>query len=190
MERLREENAALRQMQVEPDSAYQQLKSERDKLDRENLQLHEKNGDLDLQVQTLSQELEQTREEIQSFKQALTEQQAVDRTVRSEQGVYSQQSQAKKLIASDELLNLNEIRDRVLAGLKLGKQSPEYKRAKTLLDKFIGQIEALIAPAPGSPAVEDELTKKSDQPNIPAADWGAKTDAFLADAKEVIRGKS
>lgn len=38
--------------------------------------------------------------------------------------------------------DLNELRERVLAGLKLGKQAPGYKAAVKALDSFIQQLEA------------------------------------------------
>lgn len=117
---------------MDSESTYQQLKRERDNLDRENLQLHEKNGDLDLQVQTLSQELQQAREEIQSLKQALTDPQTVDVAVQTEQGVHSLQPQAKKLTVP----NLDEIRDRILETTR----SDQKKAATRALDKFIAEL--------------------------------------------------
>jgi 3-deoxy-D-arabino-heptulosonate 7-phosphate (DAHP) synthase class II len=34
-----------------------------------------------------------------------------------------------------------EVRDRVLASLGVGKQSPQYKRVKAVLDQFIGEAQ-------------------------------------------------
>lgn len=39
--------------------------------------------------------------------------------------------------------DLEAIRDRVLAGLKLGKQAPEYKRTKKAIDSFIAFVQSL-----------------------------------------------
>ncbi len=41
---------------------------------------------------------------------------------------------------SQQLPDLEAIRDRILYGLKLGKQAPEYKRTKATIDKFIGEV--------------------------------------------------
>lgn len=38
--------------------------------------------------------------------------------------------------------DLEAIRDRVLAGLKLGRQAPGYKSAKKVLDDFISRLKA------------------------------------------------
>lgn len=37
--------------------------------------------------------------------------------------------------------DLDTIRNRILLQLKVGKQSPEYKRSKAVLDKFIAEVE-------------------------------------------------
>lgn len=151
------------------ESTYQQLKAERDKLDRENERLHEKNGDLGLDNQKLQDELEQTREEVQSLKQTLAERQAVDRTVHTEQEVHSLQPQAKKLTGFGKLPNLGEIRSRILKDVR----SDKLKAVTSVLDKFIAEVEASAAPVSSR-----------------ASDWDAKTDAFLADAKGVLSGES
>lgn len=44
---------------------------------------------------------------------------------------------------SKNLLNLEELRDRYLANLRLGKQAPEYKRVKKTLDSFIASIRSV-----------------------------------------------
>jgi hypothetical protein len=36
--------------------------------------------------------------------------------------------------------DLEIVRDRILSGLKVGKQSPEYKRTKAAIDRFIGEV--------------------------------------------------
>lgn len=36
--------------------------------------------------------------------------------------------------------DLEAIRERILAGLRLGKQAPNYKRVKAVLDQFIGEL--------------------------------------------------
>lgn len=38
--------------------------------------------------------------------------------------------------------DLDDIRDRVLGGLRLGKQAPEYKRTKAAIDKFIAELRS------------------------------------------------
>lgn len=40
-----------------------------------------------------------------------------------------------------QLPDLEAARDLILAGLKLGKQAPEYKRTKAALDRFIGDLK-------------------------------------------------
>ena len=32
------------------------------------------------------------------------------------------------------------VRERILSGLKVGKQSPEYKRTKAVIDRFIAEL--------------------------------------------------
>lgn len=96
------------------------MKQERDRLDAENLKLHERNGDLNLEVENLKSELEQVRAENASLK-----------STASDSGL--QQTQSK-----NELL---EMRDLVLASLKLGKQAPGYKAAKQALDKFVEALK-------------------------------------------------
>jgi hypothetical protein len=39
------------------------------------------------------------------------------------------------------LERIENIRDHILASLKLGKQAPDYKRSKALLDKFIASLD-------------------------------------------------
>jgi hypothetical protein len=43
--------------------------------------------------------------------------------------------------SKEQTLDLEDIRDRILASLKLGKQAPEYRRSKALLDKFITSLD-------------------------------------------------
>jgi hypothetical protein len=38
---------------------------------------------------------------------------------------------------SQQLPDLESVRDRYLSNLRFGKQAPEYKRTKSTLDKFI-----------------------------------------------------
>ena len=40
---------------------------------------------------------------------------------------------------SMQLPELETVRDRILSNLKVGKQSPEYKRTKSLIERFIAQ---------------------------------------------------
>lgn len=40
------------------------------------------------------------------------------------------------------LPDLEAVRDRLLAGLRVGKQSPEYKRTKTAIDRFIAEVRS------------------------------------------------
>lgn len=35
------------------------------------------------------------------------------------------------------------VRERILSGLKVGKQSPEYKRTKAVLERFISELRPL-----------------------------------------------
>lgn len=42
-------------------------------------------------------------------------------------------------------INYNDVRDEYLASLKLGKQSPEYKRTKKHIDAFIAKIDTTSA---------------------------------------------
>ena len=46
----------------------------------------------------------------------------------------------QQLQEQQHLPDLDVIRDRVLGGLRLGKQAPEYKRTKATLDKFIAEM--------------------------------------------------
>ena len=46
----------------------------------------------------------------------------------------------QQLQEQQHLPDLDVIRDRVLGGLRLGKQAPEYKRTKAILDKFIAEM--------------------------------------------------
>lgn len=39
-----------------------------------------------------------------------------------------------------DLPDLQAVRDRILSGLKLGKQAPQYKPAAKALDRFIAQL--------------------------------------------------
>lgn len=83
------------------------LESERETLNQEIDQLHAQNGELHLEVAELKEQLK-----------------AVDK-LNSTKGNTS------------ELSNLESILDRFLASLRLGKQSPEYKRIKKAIDQFI-----------------------------------------------------
>ena len=47
-----------------------------------------------------------------------------------------------KLIDSQELPDYEAARDRALAKLKLGKQAPEYKRAKKAMDLLLDQLQS------------------------------------------------
>jgi hypothetical protein len=41
---------------------------------------------------------------------------------------------------NQELPDLEAVRDRILSTLKVGKQSPEYKRTKAAIDRFIAEL--------------------------------------------------
>lgn len=43
---------------------------------------------------------------------------------------------------SQQLPDLEATRDRILSGLKVGKQSPEYKRTKAAIDRFISEVRS------------------------------------------------
>ncbi len=36
--------------------------------------------------------------------------------------------------------DLEAVRERILSGLRVGKQSPEYKRTKAVIDRFIAEL--------------------------------------------------
>lgn len=42
---------------------------------------------------------------------------------------------------SQQLPDLQSVRDRYLSKLKVGKQAPEYKRTKAVIDRFIGEVQ-------------------------------------------------
>ena len=42
---------------------------------------------------------------------------------------------------SQQLPDLEAMRDRYLSKLKVGKQAPEYKRTKAVIDRFIGEVQ-------------------------------------------------
>lgn len=42
--------------------------------------------------------------------------------------------------ASQQLPDLEAMRDRFLSNLKVGKQAPEYKRKKATIDQFIKEV--------------------------------------------------
>lgn len=44
---------------------------------------------------------------------------------------------------SQQLPNFEAVRDRILYGLKLGKQAPGYKRTKAAIDRFISELRSL-----------------------------------------------
>lgn len=50
---------------------------------------------------------------------------------------------AKLQAEQQQLPDLEQERDRYLASLKLGKQAPEYKRTKSILDRFIAFISQI-----------------------------------------------
>lgn len=83
------------------------------KLDQENENLLEKLQQISLENESLLKKLQQTRAELEE--------------------VRSQKTDAPTF----ELPDLDELRDRILASLKLGKQAPGYKSAQKALDKFI-----------------------------------------------------
>ena len=41
----------------------------------------------------------------------------------------------------EHLPDLEAVRDRILSGLGVGKQSPQYKRTKAVLDGFIEEVK-------------------------------------------------
>ncbi len=42
---------------------------------------------------------------------------------------------------SQQLPDLSAARDRYLSKLKVGKQAPEYKRTKAVIDRFISEVQ-------------------------------------------------
>ncbi len=68
---------------------------------------------MDLEKQNLADELQQTQAELEKVQSANS---------------------------THDLPDLKEIRDRVLAELKLGKQATGYKAAQKALDKFIEEL--------------------------------------------------
>ena len=38
--------------------------------------------------------------------------------------------------------SLEAVRERILSSLKVGKQSPEYKRTKAVIDRFISEVQS------------------------------------------------
>jgi hypothetical protein len=76
---------------------------------------------LDLKLVAQTAELEQQRKLIAALEEKLEQ---------CEQKVQQSQQQP----------NLEVIRERILSGLRVGKQAPEYKRTKSVIDKFIAQV--------------------------------------------------
>lgn len=84
-----------------------------------------KNQRLLTDVRILEKDLEAAKEEISQLRSQLEQaQEQLD------------QAQAVKSVAGD----LEVARDHFLASLRLGKQAPEYKRAKVVLDRFIAAL--------------------------------------------------
>lgn len=42
------------------------------------------------------------------------------------------------------IANLAKVRERILAGLRVGKQSPEYKRTKAVIDQLIALVTVAL----------------------------------------------
>ena len=40
--------------------------------------------------------------------------------------------------------DLEAVRERILSGLRVGKQSPEYKRTKAVIDRFIALVRVAM----------------------------------------------
>lgn len=40
------------------------------------------------------------------------------------------------------LPDLEVVRDRILSGLLVGKQSPKYKRTKAMIDRFVSEVRS------------------------------------------------
>jgi DNA repair exonuclease SbcCD ATPase subunit len=145
-------------------------------LDEECDQLHEKNGDLNLELQKFQEELQQAREEIQFLKEKLTNQptvtegivernaqiqelekrnhelrvkisevrqKAADKERELTRRIDCLQLRVKKLSESGgELSNLEEIRDRILRELLLGKSKVsrndlKFRHYEAAISKFI-----------------------------------------------------
>lgn len=88
------------------------LESERNTLNHEIDQLHAQNGELHLEVAELKEQLK-----------------AVDKLNSTKSN-------------TSELADLESDRDRFFASLRLGKQSPEYKRIKKAVDQFIVFVQS------------------------------------------------
>ena len=82
-----------------------------------------KNQRLLTDVRILEKDLEAAKEEISQLRSQLAETKA-------------ELDQAHKSPAAD----LEATRDRYLASLRLGKQAPEYRRAKSVVDRFIAAL--------------------------------------------------
>jgi len=57
-------------------------------------------------------------------------------------GVQRLRASGESLRQQQQMLELEGVRDRILSGLKMGKQSPEYKRTKAAIDRFISELRS------------------------------------------------
>lgn len=80
-----------------------------------------------------------THEQIKALQALVTEAQE---QLRQEREIFRQElaaTQASQLLQPD----LEELRDRYLTSLRLGKQAPEYKRTRKALDGFIAFVQSI-----------------------------------------------
>jgi hypothetical protein len=55
------------------------------------------------------------------------------------------EAESLRLESHQQPVDYEAVRDRILAGLKVGKQSSEYKRIKAAIDQFINElVERLV----------------------------------------------
>ena len=50
------------------------------------------------------------------------------------------EAESLRLESHQQPVDYEAVRDRILSGLKVGKQSSEYKRTKAAIDQFIGEV--------------------------------------------------
>lgn len=82
-------------------------------------------------------------------------------------------SRVKTQGSQEQLPDLEAVRDRVLAGLKLGKQAPGYKAAVKVLDRFVAELRSQT---PTQPAPKTQPAEEA-----PQKSWDSRVDSFLAE---------
>ena len=83
------------------------------------------------EIQALEDELHQVRSQLEDMAGKAGE--WYDKAKECEQRLEEHSNQ--------QLLSLEAVRDRILQGLKLGRQAPEYKRTKAILERFIQELQ-------------------------------------------------